>query len=139
MSGNSLIQCNGVPSNVCSNILDLLFANDESKVDQVAMDVDFTTDHSVLNFNILLKKSENLMSAEKFLIIKSRWCRAVRIVKPSTLYYSSYGVPSNVCSNTLDLLFVNDESKVDQVAMDVDFTTDHTVLILISCWSSLKT
>ena len=72
MSGNSLIQCNGVPSNVCSNILDLLFVNDESKVDQVAMDVDFTTDHTVLNFNILLKKSENLMSAEKFLIIKSR-------------------------------------------------------------------
>ena len=57
--GNSLIQCNGVPSNVCGNILDLLFVNDESKVDKVAaMDVDFTTDHTVLNFNILLKALE---------------------------------------------------------------------------------
>ena len=36
------------------------------------MDVDFTTDHTVLNFNILLKKSENLMSAEKFLIRKKQ-------------------------------------------------------------------
>ena len=53
MLGNSLIQCSGVPSNVCGNILDLLFVNDESKVDQVAaMDVDFTTDHTVLNFFI---------------------------------------------------------------------------------------
>ena len=59
MLGNSLIQCNGVPSNVCGNILDFLFVNDESNVDQVAaMNVDFTTDHTVLNFNILLKMSE---------------------------------------------------------------------------------
>ena len=59
MLGNSLIQCNGVHSNVCGNTLDLLFVNDESKVDQVAaMDVDFTTYHTVLNFNILLKMSE---------------------------------------------------------------------------------
>ena len=59
MLGNSLIQCNGVSSNVCGNILDLLFVNDKSKVDQVAaIDVDFTTDHTVLNFIILLKTSE---------------------------------------------------------------------------------
>ena len=45
--------------NVCGNILDLLFVNDESRVDQVAaMDVDFTADHTVLNFIILLKMSE---------------------------------------------------------------------------------
>ena len=49
MLGHSLIQCSGVPSNVCGNILDLLFGIDESKVEQVAaMDVDFTTEHTVL-------------------------------------------------------------------------------------------
>ena len=62
---NSLIQCNGVPSNVCGNILDLLFVNDESKVDQVAaMVVDFTTDHIIRN--LLLCCLKNLMSAGKF-------------------------------------------------------------------------
>ena len=61
MLGNSLIQCNGVPSNVCGNILDLLFVNDESKVDQVAaMAVDFTTDHIVRNFIIMLSEKPNV-------------------------------------------------------------------------------
>ena len=40
-------------------VIDLLFANDESKVDQVAaMDVNFITDHTVQNLNILLKMCE---------------------------------------------------------------------------------
>ena len=87
MLGNSLIQCNGVPSNVCGNILNLLFVNDESKVDQVAaMDVDFTTDHTVVNFNILLKMSEKPSVSRKILIIKNRCWKAVRIAKRSTLF-----------------------------------------------------
>ena len=77
MLGNSLIQCNGVPSNVCGNILDLLFVNDESKVDQVAaMDVDFTTDHTVLNFNILLKMSEKPSVSRKVFIYKKKMLKS---------------------------------------------------------------
>ena len=75
MLGNSLIQCNVVPSNVCGNILDLLFVNDESKVDQVAAeDVDFTTDHTVLNFNILLKMSEKPSVSRKVFNYKKPRC-----------------------------------------------------------------
>ena len=48
-----------IHSNVCGHILDLLFVNDGCKVDLVAvMDVDFTNDHTVLNFSTLLKMSE---------------------------------------------------------------------------------
>ena len=45
MLGRLIAQSNGVPSNVCGNILDLLFVNDESEVHHVgAIDVDFITD-----------------------------------------------------------------------------------------------
>ena len=44
---------------MCGNILDLLFVNEESKVDQMpAMDAYFTTDHTVLSSSILLKPSK---------------------------------------------------------------------------------
>ena len=59
MLSSSLPQCNTIPSNTAGNILDLLFINDESKVDKVTtVDVDFTTDHTVLSFNIMLKMAE---------------------------------------------------------------------------------
>ena len=90
MLGNSLIQCNGVPSNVCGNILDLLFVNDESKVDQVAaMDVDFTTDHTVLNFNILLKMSEKPSVSRKVFNYKKTYVEKLCALLSKLPYFNT--------------------------------------------------
>ena len=90
MLGNSLIQCNCVPSNVCANILDLLFVNDESKVDQVAaMDVDFTTDHTVLNFNILLKSSEKPSVSRKVFYYKKTDVRKLCALLSDLHYFNT--------------------------------------------------
>ena len=44
-----------------------------------------------------------------------------------------------VCANILNLLCLNDESKVDQVAaMGVDFTNDHIVLNFSLLFKMLK-
>ena len=114
MLDNSLIQFNGVPSNVCGNILDLLFVNDESKVDQVAaMDVDFTTEHTVLTFNILLK-----------IFVKPSVSRKVFNYKKTDV--------EKLCTLLRDLPYFNTATDVTDIDAAWDTWLQHTINPLVN-------